>query len=113
MTTQISEANFQPATLDLLGSGPRITGVVVTNSGWTPTGASTVSSSGGFVVVSGTGFQTGVQVIFDETPATAVSLVNSQTLRVTVPALAVGSRFVYVVNTDGRTGLRTNSLVVA
>ena len=113
MTTQISEANFQTATLDQLGSGPRITGVAITNSSWVPTGASTISAGGGFVVVSGTGFVTGVQVLFDETPASSVVVFNSQTLRVTVPQLTAGSRFVYVVNSDGRTGLRTNSLVVA
>ena len=112
MTTKIAEANIQTATLETIGS-PKITSIVITNSSYVPTGAATVSSSGGYLAITGTGFFTGAQVLFDETAASAVVVVNSTTIHAQVPALAAGSYFVYVVNTNGSTGVQPNSLVVA
>lgn len=112
MTTQISESNFQPSTLETLSGNPRITQVVVTNSSYVP-GGTTVPSTGGYVQITGTNFLTGVQVLFDDTLASAVTRVSSTQLNVQTPILAVGTYFVYVVNTDGGTGLVTAAVTVA
>lgn len=113
MTTKISEANIQAATLDSIGGGPKITSIVVTNSSYQPTGATTVAASGGYIKITGTGFVSGAQVLFDETPATAVTWIDYTTLHAQVPARPVGNYFVYVVNPDGGTGLRTLGITVA
>lgn len=112
MTTKISEANIQAETLDLIGGGPRITEVAVTNSSYVATGATTLDTSGGYLKLSGTGFVSGTQVLFDETAATAVAYISNSVLHVQAPALVTGAYFIYVVNPDGGTGLRTNGLTV-
>lgn len=112
MTTKISEANIQAEALDLIGGGPRIINIVVTNSSYVPSGATNISATGSYVKISGTGFTTNVQVLFDETPAVSVVYISSDTLHVQVPALAAGTYFIYTVNPDGGTGLRTNGLTV-
>lgn len=112
MTTKISEANIQATTLETIGS-PKITSVVVVNSSYVPTGAQTVGTAGGYLKLLGTGFVAGAQVLFDETAASAVVVVNSTTIHAQVSTLAVGSYFVYVVNPDGSTAVQPNSLVVA
>jgi hypothetical protein len=115
MTTKISVDNIQDSTIAILTAStePKITSIVVTNSSYVATGATTVPTTGGYVLVSGAGFVSGIQVLFDGASASAVSRVDSQTLQVQVPALAAGNYFVYVVNPDGSTGLRTFGLTVA
>lgn len=112
MTTQISESNFQDATLEILGGNPRITQVVVTNSSYVATDG-TVPTAGGYAKITGTNFVSGVQVLFDDTPAAAVTRISSTQLNTQTPVLAAGSYFVYVVNPDGGTGLTTNAVTVA
>ena len=113
MTTKISESNINPADLVLIGSMPKVSQVVVTNSSYVPTGSSSVSLGGGYIKISGTGFVSGVQVLLDDTPASAVSFVGQTQLNVQVPPLSAGSYFVYVINPDGGVGLVVNALVVA
>lgn len=113
MTTKISQANIQAATLDSIGGGPKLASIVVTDSSYEPTGATTVAASGGYVKITGTGFISGAQVLFDETPAAAVTWISTTTLHAQVPARPVGTYFVYVVNPDGGTGLRTLGITVA
>ena len=109
MTTQISSTNIQPATLAAL-SPVTITGITVTNSSWTPLDDSAVSTSGGFIVITGTNFATGCNVIIGSTNATSVAFVNSTTLRVQVPAMSAGTYVVYVTNTNGTTAIIVNGL---
>ena len=112
MTTQISSSNIQAQTLASIGGGPKVAQVVVTNSSYTPTGATAVPTTGGYVQVTGSGFSSGIQVIFNKTPATAVSFVGSQTLNVQVPPLSSGIYNVYVINTNGAFGLKPASLTI-
>jgi hypothetical protein len=109
MTTQISSTNIQPTTLAVL-SPVTITGITVTNSSWTPLDDSAVSTSGGFIVITGTNFATGCNVIIGSTNATSVAFVNSTTLRVQVPASSAGTYVVYVTNTNGTTAIVVNGL---
>jgi len=96
--TQIDFNNFQP------NSGifsPTISNIQVTNSSYTVLDDTAVSTSGGFIKITGTNFNTGVQVYIGTTLATSISLVNSTVLNVQVPATIAGSYDVTVVNTDG------------
>ena len=113
MTVKISEANIQQVTLESIGSGPKIASVVVTNSSYAVTGATTVPLSGGYIKITGAAFVSSAQVLFDETPASAVVYVNNTQLNVQTPVLASGAYFVYVVNPDGGTGLSINAVSVA
>jgi hypothetical protein len=59
------------------------------------------SASGGTtVVVRGTGFQSGAQVLFNKTSAN-VQFIDSSTLKVTSPAIPAGAVSLTVVNLDG------------
>jgi hypothetical protein len=109
MTTQISSNNIQPTTLAVLAP-VTITSITVTNSSWTPLDDSAVSTSGGYIVITGTNFATGCNVIISSTNATSVAFVNSTTLRVQVPAMSAGTYVVYVTNTNGTTAIIVNGL---
>jgi hypothetical protein len=101
--TQLDSNNFQPNS----GVGsPTISSIQVTNSSYTVLDDTAVSTSGGFIKITGTRFNTGVQVYIGTILATSISLVNSTVLNVQVPATAAGSYDVTVVNTDGTYGLK-------
>jgi hypothetical protein len=101
--TQLDSNNFQPNS----GVGsPTISSIQVTNSSYTVLDDTAVSTSGGFIKITGTKFNSGVQVYIGTTLATSISLVNSTVLNVQVPATAAGSYDVTVVNTDGTYGLK-------
>ena len=110
MTTKLSEANIQAATLDSMNSGPKILSVAATDSSYVVTGATTVPTTGGYVKITGSGFVSGAQVLVDETPATSVAFVDSTTLQVAVPAKTAGTYFVYVVNPDGGFTIAVNAI---
>lgn len=101
--TQLDSNNFQPNS----GVGsPTISNIQVTNSSYTVLDDTAVSTSGGFIKITGTKFNSGVQVYIGTTLATSISLVNSTVLNVQVPATAAGSYDVIVVNTDGTYGIK-------
>lgn len=110
MTTRISSDNFQQTALDAISGSPRITNVQVTNSSFFATGAANVATTGGFIRVAGSKFANNAQVLIDEVPATSVTRVNTSILNVQVPARTAGTYFLYVVNTDGSTGIRVNGV---
>jgi hypothetical protein len=109
MTTQIDQNNIQPATLAAL-QPVTITSIQVTDSSWTPIDDSAVSTSGGYIVITGANFVSGCNIIISSTNATSVAFVNSTTLRVQVPALSAGTYVVYVVNPNGATAIIVNGL---
>jgi hypothetical protein len=85
---------------------PKITSIAITSNTYSVLDDTAVNVGGGFIVVTGTEFQSGVTVLIDTTPATAVSYVNNTTLRVQVPAKSAASYNLYVVNPDGGTGIK-------
>jgi expansin (peptidoglycan-binding protein) len=111
MSTKISEANIQADALIEIGLMPKITQVVVTDSSYVASGT-TVPTTGGYIKITGTGFVSGVQVLFDETLASAVTFVSATQLNIQVPALDAGSYFVYVTNPDGGVGVAVNAVTV-
>lgn len=101
--TQIDSNNFQPNAS--IGS-PTITNIQVTNSSYAVLDDTAVSTTGGFIKITGTKFNSGVQVYIGTALATSISLVSSTVLNVQVPATIAGSYDVIVVNTDGTYGIK-------
>ncbi len=110
MTTQINQDNIQASTLAELGSGPTVTNIQITNSSYVVLDDTAVSTSGGYIRITGTNFASGCEVIIGSTNATAVAFVSSTVLNVQVPALSAGTYVVYVVNSDGSVAIRVNGL---
>ena len=85
---------------------PRITTVNVANSTYAVLDDTSVNTSGGYLVITGTNFQSGALVTIGDTAATSTTYVNDTTLRAQVPAKTAGSYSVYVQNPDGGTAIR-------
>jgi hypothetical protein len=114
--TKISSNEIQPAaiTSDLISAdvslGVKISNVSIANSSYTILDDTAVNVDGGYIVITGAGFNSGAQVIIEGTNATSVTRVSSTELRAQVPAKSAATYNVYVVNTDGSTGIRVNGL---
>lgn len=64
------------------------------------------STAGGqTITLSGTGFVSGASVLINGSVVSVVSVVDSETITFTSPAVSTGSYVVYVVNPDGGTGI--------
>jgi len=90
--------------------GPKVTQIQITNAGGTVLDDTAVSTSGGYIKITGTGFAAGAQVIINSTPATSVTFTSTTVLNVQVPAMSAGTYVVYVVNTDGGVAIAVNGL---
>jgi alpha-tubulin suppressor-like RCC1 family protein len=88
----------------------RISNVSIANSTYTVLDDTAVNVGGGYIVVTGAGFQSGAQVIINETPATSTTFVSSTELRAQVGAKSAASYDLFVVNPDGGTAIRVNGL---
>jgi hypothetical protein len=89
---------------------PKITNVSIANSSYTILDDTAVNVGGGYIVVTGSKFATGAQVIVGDVPALSTTYVNSTTLRAQVDSANAATYNLYVVNTDGSTGLKLNGL---
>jgi len=122
MTTKISGAQISNYTIETTqlsntavaafaqSLAPKIAYANVANSAFTVLDDTAVNVGGGYIVVTGTDFVSGATVLIDTTPASAVTYVNSTTLRVQVPAKSAATYNLYVVNPDGGTGIRVSGL---
>ena len=90
--------------------GPKITQIQITNSGGTVLDDTAVSTSGGYIKITGTGFSAGATVVVNSTPATSTTFTSSTVLNAQVGAAAAGTYNVYVTNTDGGVALAVNGL---
>jgi len=108
MTTYINSGNIEQTTVDVL-AGPKITSITVTDSEYVATEANTVSTSGGYVQIVGSGYSSPMQFFFDPTgtnrvlsttAATAVTYVSSTPINVELPAKAAGNYSCFVVRTS-------------
>ena len=109
MTQRLIENSFTTTSLATMTS-PRIANVVVTNSSYTPTGNADVSTSGGYIRITGSGFTANTQVLINTATVTSISYVNTTQLNVQVPATAAGTYIMHVVNSDGAFGIRVNAI---
>lgn len=89
----------------------KIASVQSATSGYVSDSATAVSTSGGYLIITGSGFQSGCQVLIGSTYAAATTFVNSTTLNVQVNATGSGTYPVYVVNTDGSVGIKVPGIV--
>jgi hypothetical protein len=90
--------------------GPKITQIQITNSGGTVLDDTAVSTSGGYIKITGTGFSAGAQVIINNTPATSTTFTSTTVLNAQVGPAVAGTYVVYVVNTDGGVAIAVNGL---
>ncbi len=106
-TTQLSNTAVAAFAVSL---APKVLYANVANSAFTVLDDTAVNVGGGYIVVTGSEFQSGATVLIDTTPASAVTFVNSTTLRVQVPTKAAASYNLYVVNPDGGVGVKVSGL---
>ncbi len=109
MTQKISSVNIEATTLSSF-TGPTIANVSIANSSYTLLDDTAVSNAGGYVVITGSNFTSGAQVLFGSTSACTVTFVDSTQLNVEVPTLTAGSYVVYVQNGDGSTAIKLNGI---
>ena len=89
---------------------PKITSINIANSSFAVLDDTAVNIGGGYIVVTGSNFQSGATVIVDTTSASAVTYINSNTLNVQVPARPAATYNLFVVNPDGGTGIKVSAL---
>ena len=106
-TTQLSNTTVAAFAVSL---APKVLYANVANSAFTVLDDTAVNVGGGYIVVTGSEFQSGATVLIDTTPASAVTFVNSTTLRVQVPAALAASYNLYVVNPDGGVGVKVSGI---
>jgi alpha-tubulin suppressor-like RCC1 family protein len=89
---------------------PKISTITETDNTYTAIDDTAMNTSGGFIVVTGSDFQSGATVIVDTITANSTTFVNTSTLRAELPARPAGTYALYVVNPDGGTAIRVNGL---
>jgi len=92
------------------GATVNISSIQIANSTFVAKDDLAIDTAGGYMIINGTGFQSGAVVYIQGTAATSTSFVSSSRLNVTVPALSSGVLDVYVVNTDGSGSIYLRSL---
>lgn len=95
---------------DVANNIPRVSGVQIANSSYVILDDTAANTGGGYIVVSGSGFVSGCQVIIGDTLATSVSVIDSGTLHCQVPAKAAATYNMFVVNPNGSTAIGVNAL---
>ncbi len=91
-------------------SSLKISNVSVANSTYHVLDDTAVNIGGGYIVVTGSGFNANSVVIVGSTPALATSYINSTTLHVEVDAALARTYDVYVTNSDGDFALKKNAV---
>jgi len=114
--TKITGDNIQPGSITTVslaegaGGGPKISNIQIANSSYSLIDDTAIALEGGYIVITGTGFAAGCQVVINSNNATSITFVNSTTIRAQVGAADAGTKTVYVVNSDGGTAIRINGL---
>jgi len=90
--------------------GPKITGIVVTDSSYVTIDDTAVNITGGYIKITGSGFASGCQVLVGTVAATSVTFISATEVRAQVPATAAGTYIVYLVNSDGGVAIRVNGI---
>jgi hypothetical protein len=91
-------------------SVPKITAVQITDSSYVAIDDTAISTAGGYVVITGTGFVSGCQVLVDDQLASSVTFISATTVRAQLPARAAGTYTLYLTNTDGGVAIRVNAV---
>jgi hypothetical protein len=91
-------------------AGPKITNIQVVDSSYTVLDDTAVDIAGGNIKLTGSGFNSGCQVIIGSTPASATTFVSSTEVIAQLPATVAGTYIVYLANTDGSVAIRVNGV---
>ncbi len=103
-------ANYAAIAEISLSVSPKINVVSYANSTYSILDDTAANTEGGYLVITGTGFQSGAQVVIGTTPATSTTYVSSTELRAQVPAANASTYQLAVVNPDGGTGIKINGI---
>jgi hypothetical protein len=88
---------------------PKISAVTYTDASYTSNSASSVPTTGGYVKLTGSNFQSGCTVTAGSVAATA-TYVSSTQINVALAANTAGTYHLYLVNPDGGSTLRVNGV---
>ena len=117
IATAVAAAAFSTANTNAAilanSASPLITTIQIADSSYNVLDDTAANTTGGYCIITGSGFTNSSTVVFGSTAAPAVSFVDSTTLRAQVPALTAASYPVYVVNSNGGTGIRINGLTTS
>lgn len=117
--TRIKTDNFaaNTITVELIGAGatgsPGITNIVITDSSYNDTEDTTISTSGGYIKLTGFGFVSGCQVHVEDTLASSVTFISANQVRAQLPAKTAGTYIVYLTNPSGKFALKVNGITYA
>jgi hypothetical protein len=100
----------QNSLANTISLGPKITSVQVANSSYTVLDDTSINIGGGYIVITGSGFQSNCSVIVDSNLACSVAFVSATQVRAQLPAKAAGTYNIYLLNGDGGTAIRVNAL---
>ena len=90
-----------------------ISTVTVTDSSYNALDDTAISSDGGYLKITGTGFKPGCVVYIGGSPAASTTYVSGTEVRATTSVLASNTYLIYVLNTDNTIGIKLNALVVS
>lgn len=114
--TKLSTTEFQTGAITTdkfsgdVALSVRIANVSISNSTYTVLDDTAMNVGGGYIVVTGAGFQSGAQVVINETPATSTTFVSSTELRAQIGAKSAATYDVYVINPDGGNAISVNGI---
>jgi len=91
-------------------NGPNIATVTITNSSYVPLDDTALSTTGGFLVITGTGFVNGAVAYVQGVAAFSTTVVSSTELRVQTATISSGLLQVYVINPDGSVGFKISGI---
>jgi hypothetical protein len=95
---------------DTISLGPKISSVQVANSTYVVKDDTNINIGGGYIVITGSGFQSNCSVIVDSNLACSVAFVSATQVRAELPAKPAGTYNIYLLNGDGGTAIRVNGL---
>lgn len=105
-TITVVQLESTVATTVSTGGGPKITNLAITSNVNVTLDDTAVDLTGGFIRLTGTGFNTGCLVYAGLLPAASTTFISNTEVRAQLSAQTAGTYPVYLVNTDGGTAIR-------
>lgn len=89
---------------------PVITSIAITDSDYVVLDDTAVSTSGGYIKITGSGFKSGCAVYVGGVAATTTTFVSSTEVRAQIPAASNGTLVVYLINVGGAAAVYTTGV---
>ncbi len=101
-------------TSQISNTAPAISTVTLTDASYNPIDDIAANTNGSYLEITGINFQPGaIVMIGSSNTALSTTYVNSTTLRAQLPAISSGTYPLYVINTNGGTGIKINGLTTS